>query len=128
MTAVPETEFSPDFVAGMKARMDVSYFKYGPVAAAYPDKVDAIGSLMMRLRWYANGNKEKGIAPGNTEYLMDAANFAMIEFMLPRHPQAHFKGTDDDGSPGRIALNTGRADKRDNENIGESGLAVPGAS
>jgi hypothetical protein len=59
---------------------------------------------------------------------MDVANFAMIEFMLPRHPQAHFKGTDDDGSPGRIALNTGRADKRDNENIGESGLAVPGAS
>jgi len=98
--------------------MDVSFYKYGPVAAAYPHKVDAIGSLMQRLRLYANGDDAKGIKPGNTEYLMDAANFAMIEFMYPRHPDAYFKGTDDDASPGRMSLETGAADKRGNSAIG----------
>jgi hypothetical protein len=107
---VPATEFSFEFTTGMKARMDVSFYKYGPVAEAYPDRVDAIGSLMQRLRKYAE--------TGNTEYLMDVANFAMIEYMHPRHPEAFFEGTDDDGSPGRIALRTGRADKKDNASVG----------
>lgn len=112
------TEFSDEFVTGMRDRMVVSYFKYGAVKDAYPHKVDAVGSLMARLKLYANGDATKGIAPGNREYLMDAANFAMIEYMLPRHPNAHFKGTDDDGSPGRRSLDTGKLDKRDNGEIG----------
>jgi hypothetical protein len=113
-----KTEISQQFMDGMRNRMLVSFHKYGPVANAYPEKVDAIASLTQRLRMYANGDPKKGIPPGNTEYLMDAANFAMIEFMHPRHPDAHFKGTDDDGSPGRISADTGKADKRDNTEIG----------
>lgn len=89
----PETEFSPEFVKGMANRMTVSYFKYGAVADAYPSKVDALSSLQQRLAMYAE--------TGNTEYLMDVANFAMIEFMLPSHPDAFFTPTDSDGSPGR---------------------------
>ena len=94
---VPATEFSDTFVQGMYDRMAVSYFKYGPVAKGYPDKVDAIASLRVRLDRY--------VETGNTEWLMDVANFAMIEFMRPRHPGAHFKGTDDD-TTGRV-LHTG---------------------
>ena len=112
------TEVSEPFISGMKQRMVVSFYKYGRVADGYPHRVDAIASLQDRLRLYANGDPAKGIAPGNTEYLMDVANFAMIEFMHPRHPGAHFHGTDDDGSPGRRALKTGKADKRDNQEIG----------
>jgi hypothetical protein len=85
---VPESEFSETFVQGMYDRMAVSYFKYGKVADACPDKVDALASLEMRLKRYRE--------TGNTEWLMDVANFAMIEFMRPRHPKAYFKGTDDD--------------------------------
>ena len=107
-----KTEFDETFVQGMRDRMLVSFHKYGPVADAYPSRVDAIGSLMQRLRKYAD--------TGNTEFLMDAANFAMIEFMYPRHPQAFFAGTDDDASPGRIAARTGQADKRDNSEIGKN--------
>lgn len=107
---IEETEISGKFIEGMKNRMVVSFHKYGPVVDAYPHKVDAIGSLMQRLRKYAKD--------GNTEWLMDVANFAMIEFMLPRHPKAHFIGTDDDASPGRTARKTGQADKRDNTQIG----------
>jgi len=72
----------------MYDRMCVSFFKYGLVEKGYPDKVDAIGSLEKRLENYKN--------TGNTEWLMDVANFAMIEYMRPRHPKAHFKATDGD--------------------------------
>lgn len=30
----------------------------------------------------------------NTEYLLDAANYLMFEFMYPQHPKAHFRATD----------------------------------
>jgi hypothetical protein len=91
---VPDSEFSEQFVQGMVDRMAVSYFKYGAVAEAYPGRVNALASLQLRLDKYAR--------TGNTEYLMDAANFAMIEFMRPRHPEAHFEPTDSKGSPGRL--------------------------
>ncbi|HEX7006748.1 MAG TPA: hypothetical protein VF274_06405 [Alphaproteobacteria bacterium] len=107
-----DTEFSEEFVRHMRNAMVMSYYKYGPIADAYPERVDAIGSLMQRLRKYAES--------GNTEYLVDAANFAMIEYMRPRHPEAKFVPTDDDGSPGRIALRTGLADKRNNDEIGKN--------
>lgn len=104
ITAAPETEFLNNFAQGMANRMAVSYHKYGPVSEAYPDKVDAIKSLNDRLKLYMEGGEIKGkkIAPGNTEYLMDVANFAMIEFMHPKHPKAFFQATDSSGSPGRV--------------------------
>lgn len=112
MNGVPDTEFSFKFVKGMQDRMAMSYFKYGAVADAYPKKVDAIGSLKMRLEKYAE--------TGNTEFLIDAANFAMIEFMHPRHPEAFYKPTDSDESPGR-AWNSGHigqtANTTDAENV-----------
>jgi hypothetical protein len=91
------TEFCERFVDAMRNRMLVSYYKYG-----YPDKVSAIGSLRDRLSLYLHGNKEKNIEPGNGDYLCDLANFCMIEFMRPAHPNFHFEGTDSDKSPGRV--------------------------
>lgn len=110
LKAVLATEFSEPFVEGMRQRMIVSFYKYGPVADAYPHKVSAIASLTDRLRKYAETK--------NTEFLIDAANFAMIEFMLPSVEGAFFAGTDDDQSPGRRAARTGTVDKRDNVSIG----------
>jgi hypothetical protein len=88
------SEFSERFVQGMADRMTTSRHKYGPVADAYPHKVNAIASLKVRLAKYEE--------TGNTEYLMDMANFAMIEYMHPRHPRAHFKAEDSLQSPGRV--------------------------
>lgn len=91
---VPDTEFCSEFVHGMFNRMAMSYYKYGEVSKAYPDRVDAIGSLILRLERYQRD--------GNTEDLMDLANYAMIEFMRPRHPQAHFAPGDHEyRTPGR---------------------------
>ena len=105
--ACPATEYELQFLQGMLDRMAVSFHKYGAVNDAYPDRVDAIASLKVRLERYAED--------GNTEWLMDAANFAMIEFMRPRHPDAHFKATDSGESPGRITT-SGNVNKTDKNN------------
>lgn len=108
----PNSEFSQAFVDYMKNRMAVSYAKYGPVKAAYPHKVNAIESAQRRI--------EKYHETGNTEWLVDAANFLMIEFMLPSHPQAHFRGTDSNESPGRFSFAEGDTDA-DNSQLQDVG-------
>ena len=105
-----ETQFSEVFIEGMRQRMIVSFYKYGSINDAYPHKVNALTSLTDRLRKYAETK--------NTEFLIDAANFAMIEFMLPSIEGAFFAGTDDDQSPGRRVVRTGTIDKRANNEIG----------
>jgi hypothetical protein len=71
----------------MAQAMTVSYHKYGPVAEAYPHKVNAISSLKKRLKLY----KETG----NGDYLIDVANFAMIEFMFPANEKAFYDKVDE---------------------------------
>lgn len=128
------TENSARFHNAMFGAMLISFYKYGALAEGYPDRVNAIGtperllsygvasdlfapfgSFGKRLRWYFFGEKnpyfgepdeqEYNVVPGNTEYLVDAANFLMIEFMHPAHPKAHYRATDKEGSPGREAYN-----------------------
>lgn len=47
--------------------------------------------------------------------MIDVANFAMIEYMYPRHPNAHFEATDSDASPGLV----GTSAKQLMEEMGE---------
>jgi hypothetical protein len=105
-TGMPVTERSTRFIQGMVSRMGVSYHKYGAVRNAYPKKINALKSMQQRLDRYAED--------GNTEWLMDAANFLMIEFMHPAHPKAHFDPQDSDTSPGRTG-NNGRRSRRAND-------------
>ncbi len=87
-------DFSEEFIQLMKNRILTSHYKYGWICDTYPGLADAVACLDQRLTLYRES--------GNTEHLVDVANFAMIEFMRPRHPQAHFKGTDSDQSPGLV--------------------------
>jgi hypothetical protein len=120
---IPASEFSPEFVQGMADRMAVSYCKYGLIAEAYPQRVDAIASLQQRLDRYAQD--------GNTEWLMDVANFAMIEFMRPRHAQAHFRATDAHEAPGRTwnsgaTTDAANTTSRENRRRGGSDMRTDG--
>lgn len=92
------SEINVEFLIGMCARMSTSFEKYGSIRDGFPDKINAIESLKLRLTRYEQ--------TGNIEYLMDIGNFAMIEATLPRHPEAHFKAEDSHASPGRVH-NTG---------------------
>ena len=95
-TEVPPSEFSnafvgyildahPQFAELMAARMAMSFSKYGAVRDAYPHKVNALDSARKRLDLYRYGGQVKGgtVTAGNTEYLVDRANFLMIEEMAP---------------------------------------------
>lgn len=106
---IPESEYSVKFLQGMLNGMGVSYYKYGKVADAYPDKVNALESLKVRIERY--------LKTGNMEFLMDVANFAMIEFMRPSLPNAVYAPGDSDQSPGRVTT-TGRRTQLKNTEIG----------
>ena len=105
---VLETEFSEDFVKKMRNRMIVSFYKYGPIATAYPNKLDAIKSSLARITKYHETS--------NMEYLVDAANFLMIEFMRPSKHDAFFRAEGSEQSPGRVDKD-GVATKSTNSNI-----------
>lgn len=92
--ATPSSEYSEQFLQAMLDRMGMSYYKYGAVADGFPHKVDALKCAQLRVDKYR--------ATGNTEFLVDAANFLMIEFMRPALKGAHFAPTDSSQSPGRV--------------------------
>lgn len=94
--ALPLTEFSKQFLEGMLNRMGMSHFKYGSVAGT-KGKIDHIAGALVRIERYQ--------ADGNGEWLMDAANMLMIEFMVKNHPNAHYEPQDSDTSPGRVGIN-----------------------
>lgn len=82
------TEYCNRFDELRKDRMCVSHYKYGSLKSNSTNNfVNIIESLRMRLEMYED--------TGNTEFLCDIANFAMIEFMYPQHPKAHFEVLDD---------------------------------
>jgi len=83
-----KTEYSDKFDDIRKNMMVVSYYKYGALKDNYNNFkcIDCLGSLEKRLEKY----KETG----NTEFLADVANFAMIEFMNPSIKDAKYIPTD----------------------------------
>lgn len=83
-----KTEYSNRFDEIRKNMMIQSYFKYGAMRDNYKKFkcMDALGNIEKRINKY----KETG----NTEFLADVANFAMIEFMYPSIDGAKYTPTD----------------------------------
>ena len=77
MTLPEKPEVEEQFNKIRQNMMVVSYHKYGPMQENYDEYkcMDTIGNIRKRI--------EKYKATGNTEFLADVANFAMIEFMYP---------------------------------------------
>ena len=86
-------EYSEAFDELRKNRVKTSFYKYGSAKENFgKGYVDALGSL-----------------EGNTEYLLDAGNYAMFEYMYPQHEKAHFRATDSSESAGIVGLSVGEA-------------------
>lgn len=81
---------SPKFFQLMINRTIMSASKYGPMNKVFPHVRDAMDFLGPCIEAYQK--------TGNKEHLVDAANFLMIEFMYPSHPNAHWEATDAEGS------------------------------
>ena len=86
--SILSTEYSERFDDIRKNMMIMSYYKYGPLKDNYGNYkcMNAIENLKIRLQKYLD--------TGNTEYLADVANFAMLEFMYPSIEGARYKPTD----------------------------------
>ena len=117
---VPLTEFNEYFTARMIEAMMVSYHKYGGVADAYPRKFNALSDIRARLNKYRE--------TGNKHYLVDAANFCMIEAMHPAREDAVWGGNSAADSPGRTSVDDRKLIQEDNAGnriIGETILHLP---
>ena len=87
------SEYSARFDTLRQNRVEDSFYKYGPAKDNFGEKlVNAIESHDLCVKKY--------LETGNTEYLCDAANYLMFEFMYPQHENAHFKATGSDKSAG----------------------------
>jgi hypothetical protein len=91
---MPPEQYSDRFLQGMLNRMAQGYHKYG--SAEKNLEADWIPTMQLRI--------EKYIETGNTEWLMDAANYLMCEFMYPRHEEGHFRATESNESPGYVDM------------------------
>ena len=81
--STPSTEFDFTFIQRMADRMSMSFRKYGPVAEAYPENVDALETALLKIKLYKQ--------TGNKELLVDVANYVMIESMHPKRKGAAYK-------------------------------------
>ena len=90
-----EDEYSERFDELRKDRVKTSFYKYGSVKINFGEKlVEALPTAML--------NIEKYKQTGNTEYLCDAANYIMFEFMHPQVEGAKFEATDSSESAGIV--------------------------
>ena len=86
-------EYSFSFDELRKNRVEMSYYKYGASAINFGRRyVNALGSCTKCLNKYLETH--------NKEYLCDAANYLMFEFMYPQFDDAFFKATSSDESAG----------------------------
>lgn len=87
-----KSEYSEEFDRKRKNAVCVSFYKYGPSKENFKKgMVDAIGSLKKNLKKFEE--------TGNTEYLVDVANYAMFRFMYPQGNES-YRPTDSDQSAG----------------------------
>lgn len=91
------SEYSTRFDELRRNRVETSYFKYGSVKKNFATgNVNALESMKLCVEKY----KETG----NTEFLVDGANYLMFEFMYPQHEKAHFRATDSSESAGIVGI------------------------
>lgn len=91
----PPEQYSEQFLQGMINRMVQGFHKYG-LAKKNAAEVDWLKTAQQRI--------DKYIETGNTEWLIDAGNYFMCEFMFPKHPDAHYRATESGESPGRTNI------------------------
>ncbi len=90
-------DYSERFDELRKHRVELSRLKYGSAAKNFrTGNVNALQTMGLCVNKY--------METGNTEYLTDAANYLMFEFMYPQHPNAHFRATDSKESAGVVGI------------------------
>ena len=95
-------DYSLEFDQLRKNRVEVSSYKYGPAQKNFGEgRVDALKTAELCLDAFKKD--------GNTEHLVDAANYLMFRFMYPM-PGEEFRATGSSESVGTVGtpINTER--------------------
>ena len=71
----------------MRTRLLMGRYRYGRMDRTTDTNYDRIGSALKRLKRYRE--------TGNQEFLVDAANLCLMEFVHGYHPDKHFASIDD---------------------------------
>lgn len=101
-------EYSDRFDELRRNRVETSFYKYGPARKNFATgNVQAIPTMERCVRKYQE--------TGNTEYLLDASNYLMFEFMYPQHPKSHFRPTDSGESAGIVGMSVNEMEQFKNE-------------
>lgn len=94
MTEILKHEYSECFDTLRKNRVEVAYYKYGAARDNFGSgRVDAVKTLELCLEAFKKD--------GNTEHMVDIANYAMFRYMYPL-PGESFTPTDSSGSVGTV--------------------------
>ena len=85
-------DFSEVFILKMKNAIEMSHYKYGWASKTYPELAQAIKCVQERLDMYEKTH--------NKDFLIDIANFAMLEYLYPSYEDSKYVPTDSKDSPG----------------------------
>lgn len=96
------TEWSDDFERLMRNRLIMGCLRYGPMVwkKKNGNKWDLLGAINKKVGLY--------VKTGNTEYLVDAANYLLLEFECGEHPNKHFNALDDHSDHCKLKRYEGR--------------------
>lgn len=100
----PRGEYSTEFDRLRQARVNVSFYKYGPARKNFGEgRVDALATAKRCLDAFDKDH--------NLEHLLDAANYLMFRWMYPM-PGDFFQAADSAGSVGTVGtpINMERGD------------------
>lgn len=90
-------DYSERFDELRKNRVQLSFLKYGRAKKNFgTGNVNALKTMDLCIEKYKK--------TGNTEYLVDAANYLMFEFMYPQVSNAFFRATDSSESAGVVGI------------------------
>lgn len=83
------SNWSSKFERLMRNRLAMGALRYGMIKrqATLGSPFDVLGAIKPKLDGYKR--------TGNTEYLVDAANYLMLVFEIDPHPNKHFQSLDD---------------------------------
>lgn len=86
LESLATSEWSPTFEKYMRNRLILGAFRYGLLNSPGKETWDRVSSIIKRAELYQQ--------TGNTEYLVDIANMAMLEYEEGKHPTKHFAAID----------------------------------
>lgn len=87
LEALRQSEWSPEFETLMRNRLLMGAFRYGVLNAPNKPEYNRTESIIKRVMLYEE--------TGNVEYLVDAANLCLVEFVEGAHPDKHMDSIDD---------------------------------